>query len=169
MIRSAWNNTIRALKRFWVGLVVCMTLLIPERLCAIGQSGNNNPRQLNMETYGLLLLIVVLLGVIALCCRILWSLGANQKQEEKKLRLKSFFTLLLVLEVGNLAAKVSPGGKPTGIKHPVNTSQQYFTAILTELFILLVLTVLIIIKVKSIGGSRKKEAYGQADVHKNYK
>jgi len=83
MIRSAWDNTIHTLKRYRVRLVICMNLLIPERLCAIGRPGSNNLRPINIERYGLLFLIVVLLGAIAICCRILWSLGESQKQEER--------------------------------------------------------------------------------------
>lgn len=83
MVRSGWNNIIRALKRSRIGIVICMISLIPEQLCAMGQSGSDNLRPLNIEKYALLFLIVVLLGAIAICCRILWSLGESQKQEEK--------------------------------------------------------------------------------------
>lgn len=51
-MRSPWEKTMRLPDRFRIRLFVCLILLGPEQVWAIGQLGNNDTRSLNIEVAG---------------------------------------------------------------------------------------------------------------------
>lgn len=71
------GNTLYLLRAI---LIVGLILFEPGRLSAMEHTGSNNMPSANIEMIGLLVFIVVLLGAIILCYRILWSLDDNHKK-----------------------------------------------------------------------------------------